>query len=218
MRSRKALAVAFALFPPLLAAAPADLPAIYTKSLGVRMLRIQAGKFRMGNEGPTDPDRLKQSPVLPARDYAGALRICTPISRMGPRLARPLPGGIRGRSSRAPHWLRASRARRRLEWGLPGPKSVSRDGGRTWTVSKTPFPALGKSQQRPALLRLASGRLFFASHGQIAEGKQPAGIGKRGAYVALSVDDGKIYSLRPQGPEGGVAIQRLAPLGSGRLS
>ena len=41
------------------------------------------------------------------------------------------------------------------------PAVVSHDGGKTWEKQKTVFPALG-SNQRPSLLRLQSGRLFFA--------------------------------------------------------
>ena len=76
------------------------------------------------------------------------------------------------------------------------PKSVSRDGGKTWTITKTQFPAVGKSQQRPTLLRLASGCLFFAADWQNAEGKQPAGITERGAYVALSEDEGNTWKVK----------------------
>jgi len=75
------------------------------------------------------------------------------------------------------------------------PKSISRDGGRTWTVSKTPFPALG-SNQRPAILRLASGRLFFASDWQSRTGEQPAGISRHGAFVALSSDEGATWHTK----------------------
>ena len=49
------------------------------------------------------------------------------------------------------------------------PQSISRDGGRSWTVTKTRFPALG-SNQRPIVIRLASGRLFFASDWQDRRG------------------------------------------------
>ena len=41
------------------------------------------------------------------------------------------------------------------------PKSISSDKGKTYSISKTPFPWLG-SNQRPTLIRLKSGRLFFA--------------------------------------------------------
>src|SRR5262249_26952301 len=43
------------------------------------------------------------------------------------------------------------------------PKSISHDGGRTWTVSETPFPRVGPTRQKPTIIRLASGRLFVAS-------------------------------------------------------
>ncbi len=77
------------------------------------------------------------------------------------------------------------------------PQSISRDGGKTWTVSKTGFPAIGKNQQRPAFIRLASGRLFFAADWQDAEGKSPPGITNRGCYVALSDDEGKTWKMKP---------------------
>ena len=76
------------------------------------------------------------------------------------------------------------------------PKSVSSDGGKTWTVSKTPFPALG-GNQRPCLLRLQSGRLFFAGDYQDLQGKKPAGIKQDGSYVALSDDDGQTWTIKP---------------------
>ncbi len=76
------------------------------------------------------------------------------------------------------------------------PKVVSKDGGKTWEKSKTPFAALG-ANQRPSLLRLASGRLFFAGDFQDFNGKQPAGIRQRGSYVALSEDDGQNWAIKP---------------------
>jgi len=75
------------------------------------------------------------------------------------------------------------------------PQAISHDGGRTWQVSKTPFPALS-SNQRPVVLRLASGRLFFAADWQNRQGKKPAGIAQTGAYVALSDDDGKTWKMK----------------------
>jgi hypothetical protein len=76
------------------------------------------------------------------------------------------------------------------------PKVISKDGGKTWEKSKTPFAALS-SNQRPSLLRLASGRLFFAGDFQDREGKQPGGIKGRGSYVALSDDDGQTWTIKP---------------------
>jgi formylglycine-generating enzyme required for sulfatase activity len=75
------------------------------------------------------------------------------------------------------------------------PQALSRDGGRTWQVSKSPFPALS-SNQRPVVLRLASGRLFFAADWQNREGKKPAGISPSGAFVALSSDEGKTWKMK----------------------
>lgn len=75
------------------------------------------------------------------------------------------------------------------------PKSVSVDGGKTYQVSKTQFPHLG-SNQRPAFIRLASGRLFMAGDLQSEKGVQPAGITERGSYVALSDDEGETWHVR----------------------
>ena len=71
------------------------------------------------------------------------------------------------------------------------PKSVSRDGGHTWENSKTPFPPLN-SGQRPSILRLASGRLFFVAD-KYASKPPPR---RPGAYVAWSDDDGENWKTR----------------------
>ncbi len=76
------------------------------------------------------------------------------------------------------------------------PKSISSDGGKSWTVSMSPFPSLG-SNQRPTVLRLASGRLFFAGDLQRRDGFQPEGFTERGAYVALSEDEGETWTIKP---------------------
>ncbi|MBN1351404.1 SUMF1/EgtB/PvdO family nonheme iron enzyme [candidate division KSB1 bacterium] len=75
------------------------------------------------------------------------------------------------------------------------PKAISRDGGKSWTVEKTPFAALG-TNQRPSLLRLASGRLFFAGDFQHFRGHKPEAIQQNGSYVALSDDDGASWTIR----------------------
>ncbi len=75
------------------------------------------------------------------------------------------------------------------------PQSVSYDGGRTWKVSRTSFPAVG-GNQRPTLIRLKSGRLFFASDYQHKKGNQPKGVTERGSYVAVSEDEGKTWQVR----------------------
>jgi formylglycine-generating enzyme required for sulfatase activity len=72
------------------------------------------------------------------------------------------------------------------------PKAVSRDGGKTWVFSKTPFKPLG-SGQRPSVLRLASGRLFFVADWSLRKTKEPR---REGAFVALSDDDGDTWKQR----------------------
>ncbi len=72
------------------------------------------------------------------------------------------------------------------------PKSISRDGGKTYEKSKTPFPPLG-SGQRPSLIRLASGRLFFVAD---AINRKGTGNKEAGAFVALSNDDGETWKTR----------------------
>jgi hypothetical protein len=75
------------------------------------------------------------------------------------------------------------------------PKVISRDGGRNWEVSRTPFPALG-TNQRPSVLRLKSGRLLFAADFQHFRGHRPSTITRDGAFVALSEDDGESWTIR----------------------
>jgi hypothetical protein len=74
--------------------------------------------------------------------------------------------------------------------------SYSTDGGKHWRREKTPFP-MTWTKQRPSLVRLQSGRLFFASDWQKSgDGWQPPGIDQNGAYVALSDDDGKTWHVK----------------------
>jgi len=76
------------------------------------------------------------------------------------------------------------------------PKSISSDLGKSWQVGRTPFSTLG-SNQRPTLIRLASGRLFFASDFQRTEDcYQPAGMAEKGALVALSEDEGETWHIK----------------------
>jgi hypothetical protein len=76
------------------------------------------------------------------------------------------------------------------------PKAISSDGGKTYEVSKTPFPRLG-SNQRPTILRLRSGRLFFAGDFvHLNTGSQPEGISHLGSYAALSEDEGETWHIK----------------------
>jgi hypothetical protein len=75
------------------------------------------------------------------------------------------------------------------------PLATSHDGGKTYAKSRTPFPALG-SNQRPAVLRLASGRLLMI--GDYVSKNDGAGPlpGKHGSYAAVSDDDGKTWRFK----------------------
>jgi formylglycine-generating enzyme required for sulfatase activity len=96
------------------------------------------------------------------------------------------------------------------------PLATSSDGGKTWVKSKTPFDPVW-SGERPGVIRLASGRLFFVADFNPAQKKN---LHKDGAYVALSDDDGKTwkqkrlpadiitvgYVTATQGPDGTIHI------------
>jgi formylglycine-generating enzyme required for sulfatase activity len=95
------------------------------------------------------------------------------------------------------------------------PKVYSSDGGKTWSKAvKTEFAALG-GNQRPVIMRLKSGRLFFASDFQFSlaqkqivtrpgqtggawgeKGTSPATIKERGSFVALSDDEGETWHIK----------------------
>jgi formylglycine-generating enzyme required for sulfatase activity len=72
------------------------------------------------------------------------------------------------------------------------PLARSSDGGKTWTKSKTPFDPL-LSGERPSVIRLASGRLFFVAD---YNPKNEKHVHKDGAYVALSDDDGATWTMK----------------------
>jgi hypothetical protein len=76
------------------------------------------------------------------------------------------------------------------------PKSISVDGAQTWQESGTPFNRLG-GNQRPCIVRLASGRLFFCSDYQKSfDCVQAAGIAEHGSLVALSDDEGQTWTIK----------------------
>lgn len=73
------------------------------------------------------------------------------------------------------------------------PQFRSNDLGDSWEeAGKTPFASLG-SNQRPALIRLQSGRLFFAGDMQERGGDHPEKIKERGVLIGLSEDGGKTW-------------------------
>jgi formylglycine-generating enzyme required for sulfatase activity len=79
------------------------------------------------------------------------------------------------------------------------PKCYSSDNGKTWSeATKSPFAAMG-SNQRPTVLRLASGRLFFTGDYQnirMLNNPPPTNIIDRGSYVALSDDEGGTWTVK----------------------
>jgi hypothetical protein len=109
------------------------------------------------------------------------------------------------------------------------PRAISRDGGRSYEVSRSPFTRQG-TNQRPTLLRLRSGKLLFAGdfvyHNN---GSQPTGVNQLGSYVALSDDEGETWHIRRligaqlhedagraetmKGPTLGYCVARQAPNG-----
>ncbi|MHC4639435.1 MAG: toxin-antitoxin system YwqK family antitoxin, partial [Planctomycetota bacterium] len=52
------------------------------------------------------------------------------------------------------------------------------------------------SNQRPSLIKLASGRLFFATDFQNKFGGRPESVTRRGAHVALSEDNGNTWLIK----------------------
>jgi hypothetical protein len=72
------------------------------------------------------------------------------------------------------------------------PLSVSTDGGKTYVKSKTPLRPLGNGQ-RPSVIRLASGRLFFVADFQQHKGVE---VKRPGAFAALSDDEGATWKQR----------------------
>ncbi len=75
------------------------------------------------------------------------------------------------------------------------PESISDDGGKTWKIKKSPFPSLG-SNQRPTIIKLKDGNLFFAGDLERKDGYQPKGFHQKGAYAALSKDQGKTWHIK----------------------
>ncbi|GGH09094.1 SUMF1/EgtB/PvdO family nonheme iron enzyme [Silvibacterium dinghuense] len=72
------------------------------------------------------------------------------------------------------------------------PLATSKDDGKTWVKSKLPFDPL-LSGERPSVIRLKSGRLFFVADRNPNHQKH---VHKDGAYVALSDDDGKTWAVK----------------------
>ena len=80
------------------------------------------------------------------------------------------------------------------------PMNVSSNSGATWSPSvQSPFPPLGTAQ-RPTLIRLASGNLFFASDSYMHKLNRPAPAGWKfgdSCFVALSTNNGSSWHIKP---------------------
>jgi len=72
------------------------------------------------------------------------------------------------------------------------PLATSPDGGKTWNVTPTPFDEL-MSGERPSVIRLADGRLFFVADYNPHHLKH---LHKDGAFVALSDNDGRTWKMK----------------------
>lgn len=76
------------------------------------------------------------------------------------------------------------------------PAAVTRDGGDSYQVFKTCFPALN-SGQRPSILRLFSGRLVVCGDYQTKKNKKPKELEDRaGSYAAWSEDEGVTWHFK----------------------
>lgn len=77
------------------------------------------------------------------------------------------------------------------------PRSVSSDGGKTWTYSPSGLPRVSQGQQL-ALIRLREGPLLLASFspGMPLKDRQGRERTGRGLFVALSYDEGETWPVR----------------------
>jgi len=79
------------------------------------------------------------------------------------------------------------------------PENVSTNFGASWSTSTaSPFPPLG-SAQRPSLIKLADGNLFFVSDAYLHKLMRPPPDGWKygnGAFVALSTNNGASWRIK----------------------
>ena len=81
------------------------------------------------------------------------------------------------------------------------PQNISTDGGRTYKITASPLPALGGGT-RASAIKLQSGRLFYVAdmfldaYKKLTPDMAPEGYTTKGAYAALSDDDGQTWRIR----------------------
>jgi antitoxin component YwqK of YwqJK toxin-antitoxin module len=80
------------------------------------------------------------------------------------------------------------------------PENVSTNFGASWSASvASPFPPLG-SAQRPSLIKLADGNLFFVSDAWLQKKDQAPPSGWKfgdGCFVAISTNNGAAWRIKP---------------------
>jgi len=80
------------------------------------------------------------------------------------------------------------------------PESRSTNWGTSWSQSiASPFPPLG-SAQRPSMIRLADGNLFFTSDAYLQKADQPPPADWKfgnGCFVAISTNNGASWRIKP---------------------
>ena len=79
------------------------------------------------------------------------------------------------------------------------PENLSTNWGASWSKSKpSPFPPLG-SAQRPSMIRLADGDLFFVSDAWLQKADRPPPTGWKygnGCFVAISTNNGDSWHVK----------------------
>ena len=80
------------------------------------------------------------------------------------------------------------------------PENLSTNWGASWSQSQpSPFPPLG-SAQRPSLIRLADGNLFFVSDAWLQKADRPPPSDWKsgdGCFVAISTNNGDSWHIKP---------------------
>lgn len=79
------------------------------------------------------------------------------------------------------------------------PENLSTNWGASWSTSTaSPFPPLGTAQ-RPSLIRLADGNLFFTSDAYLSKASRPPPVGwnfGNGCFVAISTNQGISWRIK----------------------
>ena len=97
------------------------------------------------------------------------------------------------------------------------PESISDNEGISWKIVQSPFPPLG-SNQRPTIIKLHNGNLFFAGDLEREDGYQPKNYHQKGSYAAISSDDGQSWHIKKiPGVQPHEKPEREARMGGGTI-